>query len=196
MTGWDVLRTLRSEGPNRHVPAVVMTVVGEKGVGAGFAIDDFLVKPVRAEDLLAALDRAGVPPNKDGTVLVVDGDPATLKLIARALRQRGYRPICEQDGESGLRAAAREHPAAVVLDLLMPGMDGFEFLRRFHHTGTGRRTPVIVWTMKELTPKERARLRATAQGVVVKGEGSTVALLAQIQACVSSPARPEVPRAG
>ena len=67
-----------------------------------------------------------------------------------------------------------------MLDLLMPGMDGFEFLRRFRGTESGRHTPVIVWTVKDLTAEERHRLQASAQAVVLKGAGSTAALLEQL----------------
>jgi CheY-like chemotaxis protein len=91
------------------------------------------------------------------------------------------------DGESGL-AAAREHPpSAIVLDLMMPGMDGFEFLHRFRLTPRGRRTPVIVWSAKDLSRPERARLQASANAIIHKGAGSADLLLAEVQRCVPSP---------
>jgi CheY-like chemotaxis protein len=69
----------------------------------------------------------------------------------------------------------------VVLDLLMPGMDGFAFLDHFRRTDVGRRTPVIVWTVKELTEADRARLRATAQGVILKSQGGVAPLLEELR---------------
>ena len=97
------------------------------------------------------------------------------------LTHLGYRPVCEPDGASGLRAAEQERPAAVVLDLVMPGMDGFEFLDHFRRTAVGRLAPVIVWTVKELTEADRTRLRATAQGVIVKRQGGVAPLLEELR---------------
>src|SRR5262249_23936977 len=81
----------------------------------------------------------------------------------------------------GLRAAERERPAAVVLDLVMPRMDGFEFLDHFRRSAIGPQTPVIVWTVKELTEADRARLRATAQGVILKSRGGVAPLLEELR---------------
>jgi DNA-binding response OmpR family regulator len=86
------------------------------------------------------------------------------------LRQLGYRAVCRQDASSALKAAAKEKPAAVVLDLVMPEMNGFEFLRHFRKTRQGRRTPVIVWTSKDLTEAERSALRSAASAVTKKTE--------------------------
>jgi PAS domain S-box-containing protein len=181
MSGWEVLRAIRGTGPNADVPVVVVTMVAEKGTGAGFRIHDFLVKPVQAEELLASLHGAGVPPEARGPVLVVDDDPKALKLAEATLARSGYRPICRQDGEAGLLAAAEDHPAAVVLDLLMPGMDGFQFLERFRASPHGRRTPVIVWTVKDLTPQERGQLQASAQSIVEKSQGGMTSLLEELE---------------
>jgi CheY-like chemotaxis protein len=75
----------------------------------------------------------------------------------------------------------------VVLDFLMPGMDGLEFLDRFRRTATGRRTPVIVWTVKDPTPGEREQLRTSAQAVVLKGAGGIAPLLQELQAYLPHP---------
>ncbi|MBI2932579.1 MAG: response regulator [Planctomycetes bacterium] len=189
MSGWDVLRGIRTSGPNKDAPAIVVSVVSEKGASLGFTVQEFLVKPVNAETLVGAVRRAAGPSQDAAPVLVVDDDRKALKIAEQALKDSGYHPICEPDGESGLRAAAKKHPAVVVLDLLMPGMDGFEFLRRFRRTQAGRRTPVIVWTVKDLTVEERRRLQASAQAVVLKGDRSTDALLAEIQTHVTSRGR-------
>jgi CheY-like chemotaxis protein len=117
---------------------------------------------------------------------VVDDDPRALRLAERTLRKLGYDPICRSDAEQGLATAADVNPAAVVLDLLMPGIDGFEFLRRFRKSPQGRRTPVIVWTMKDLTRAERTKLRTTAHAVVAKAKGSA-ALLEELRQYVPRP---------
>jgi len=85
---------------------------------------------------------------------------------------------------------------AVVLDLMMPGVDGFEFLDRFRRLPDGRSTPVIVWTSKDVTADERARLRASAQAVVLKGRGQGPTLLEELQALLPRAAEREVRDAG
>jgi len=190
MGGGDVLRALREDGRNRETPVIVVTVVAEKGVAMGFQVHDFLVKPVRTEDLLVSLKRAGIAPDGNPKILVVDDDLQTLKLIERNLREAGYHPVCCSDGQSGLQALEDRHPAAVVLDLLMPGMDGFEFLERFQESQTGRATPVLIHTVKDLTREDWARLHSIAQSVVAKGPGSTKRLLKELEALVGPVSKP------
>ena len=120
----------------------------------------------------ASLDKDILKEDKSGqpTVLVVDDDESALKLADKTLRALGYRAVCRQDVTSALSAAAKEHPAAVILDVVIPEINGFEFLKRFRNTQAGRRTPVIVWTGKDLTSAERRHLQSTADSVVMKSE--------------------------
>ena len=172
MSGWDVLRAIRSIPHNRDVRVVIVSVQPTKHLGLGFAVSGFLTKPVSAGDLLQAFQDASVPADGQPTVLVIDDDPIALKLIRETLNQLGYQPLCMSDGEAGLLAAAESHPALVILDLMMPGMDGFEFLRRFRKLESGRRTPVLVWTMKDLTERDRDRLQESTEAIVLKEQGA------------------------
>ncbi len=112
---------------------------------------------------------------KHGTVLVVDDDPSSCKLMAAALGQIGYRAECIIDPQAALLWAENFAPAAVVLDLVMPGLDGYAFLDRLRGRPATRETPVLVWSVKDLDPADAARLKS-AQAVVQKGQG-TAALL-------------------
>jgi DNA-binding response OmpR family regulator len=97
-----------------------------------------------------------------------------------------YKALCVADAESGLNAAAHEQFAAVVLDLLMPDTDGFEFLERFRQTSLGSRTPVIVWTNKDITPRDRSRLRSSAQSIALKSHGGINAVLSELKQQLTS----------
>jgi hypothetical protein len=160
---------------------IVVTVVAERGAMTGFNIQDVLVKPVHSAQLLTSLRRAHLAPDARRPILVVDDHRPTLKLAERTLHQLGYRAMCCTGAEEALRVARREPPAAVVLDLLMPGLDGFEFLKRFRRSPGCRRTPVIVWTVKDLTRKEREQLEQLAQAIVSKSKG-TAALVEELGA--------------
>ncbi len=183
MSGLDVLKQLRSSGVNKDIAVVVVTVVAERGAVAGFAVQDVLPKPIDPKAVIDALTRAGVPPNPTGTVLVVDDDPGSLKLVSATLKQLGYQIRCESDGATALRALRESPPSAVILDLVMPGMNGFEFLDQLRREPAGRRVPVIVWTVKDLSEEERIFLRSSAQAVVSKGQGSA-GVLAELKAVV------------
>ena len=173
----DLVAAIRAEGPNRETPILVVTVVAEREAAAGFVVHDFLTKPVRSEDLLASLARAKVTPDAPRPVLVVEDDPVSLRLAETALAGRGYRVVGAASGAAGLEAAEAESPAALVLDLKMPGMDGFDFLARYRATPDGRRTPVIVWTAKDLTHEDRVRLDGAVARVVAKRHGGNGPLL-------------------
>jgi CheY-like chemotaxis protein len=161
-----------------------MTVLAEKGAGVGFEIHDFLIKPVRPEDLLDALARLSLPADSQRSLLIVDDDVDASRLVQPALKTLDFQVTARFDGETGLAEAKEHPPSAVVLDLMMPGMDGFEFLHRFRMTPRGRATPVIVWTAKDLSEAERTRLQTSAHAIIQKGNGSTDELLAELGRCV------------
>jgi signal transduction histidine kinase/DNA-binding response OmpR family regulator len=181
LTGLDVLRGIRSEGRNQRTPVIVVSVVAERGVVGGFPVHDYLPKPLRGAELLASLQRAGVPPQTGGAVMVVDDDAASLKLMDNALRKLGYQVVCSQDGASALAVAEAQRPLAIVLDLLMPGVDGLEFLTRFRNCTENRSVPVIIWTMKDLTREDRASLARLSEAVFAKGQGRPLALLDELE---------------
>jgi CheY-like chemotaxis protein len=190
MSGQEVLRRVRGGALNRDVPVVVVTIVAEKAAMAGFTVQDFLPKPIDSDALLSSLARAGIRPDQPGGVLVVDDDEASLRLMAAALTQLGFRAVCMQSAEEALRATGNAPPAAIVLDLLMPGMDGFEFLDRLRDSPATRHTPVLIWTVKDLSTHVQARLSRSVQAIVRKGHGGIPALLEDLRRFL--PVRPSV----
>jgi signal transduction histidine kinase/CheY-like chemotaxis protein len=195
MSGLDVLRAIRSDDgsynsninhsndhrKNSDVPVIVITVVTEHGAVAGFAVHDLLAKPIDSTMLLASLARADISREQSGTILVVDDDLGSRRLMAATLDQLGYRSNCVPNGDGGLRMAQEAAPLAVVLDLLMPGMDGFEFLERFRQLPLCRCVPVLIWTVKDLSTNEYARLRTSAQGVISKGHDDRNTILEELR---------------
>jgi PAS domain S-box-containing protein len=168
MTGLDVLHRIRTEGKNKQTPVVVVSVVAERGMMAGFSVQDFLTKPVNGRDLVKAFEQARVPARRGGKILIVDDDPAAQRLMAATLQELGYEIQSSLGAEDALTFAAGEQPIAVVLDLVMPGVGGLEFLVRFRDMPGNHAVPVIIWTMKDLTASDHQGLRKLAQGIVEK----------------------------
>ena len=123
-------------------------------------------------------------PGRTVRVLVIDDDPTALRLAQVVLEGAGFEVENHTDAEIGLASAVARRPAAIVLDLLMPGMDGFQFLAELRRSRNNQTTPVIVWTAKELSLTERARLADMARAVVQKGPGATD-LVAELQAMLT-----------
>ncbi|MDB4959149.1 MAG: Histidine kinase [Myxococcales bacterium] len=186
MSGLDLLAALRTQGAP-GMPVIVVTVVPDAKLVAAFSVHDVLRKPLDRDALLAALDRAGVRADRHGGILVVDDDPGCLRLMDATLSQLGFSAITRSSGKSGLEAAEQLGPVAVVLDLVMPEMDGVEFLDRFRRMPAHERTPVLIWTMKDLSADEHAQLRQTAQGVVSKNQGGPSNVVAQLRTLLANP---------
>ncbi|MCA1846242.1 MAG: response regulator, partial [Actinobacteria bacterium] len=126
LSGWDVLTQAKADPELAGIPVVIVSMLDERGRGYALGAAEYLVKPVRGEDLLAALrplGSAGVPAGP-ATVLAVDDDPMALELIETVLGAEGYVVVPAASGEEALRLARHDPPALVILDLLMPGMDG------------------------------------------------------------------------
>jgi PAS domain S-box-containing protein len=189
MNGLDVLHELRRQRTSCDVPVIVVTVVAEEIAVAGVSVVDVLRKPVDEAAVLATLRGAGVIPGLPGSVLVVDDDARALGLIGAILDELGYTSVCEHDPAAALLAVERNCPMAIILDLLMPGLSGFEFLERLRTQIQNRHVPVIVWTAKDLSVVEERRLRDHAQAVHSKLMGGTTALVQEIERLVPRPSR-------
>ena len=187
MTGLELLAKLRAEPRTKTAPVIVITVVPDAKVVAGFAVAEILHKPLDRTDLLSALDRAGVHPDQPGGVLVVDDDPTALRLMDATLKQLGVAAITRSTGAAGLEAAATLAPTAIVLDLIMPEMDGLEFIEKLRALPAHARTPVVFWTNKDLTHAEQEHLLASAQGVAAKTDHGASGIVAQLRQLIAGP---------
>jgi PAS domain S-box-containing protein len=179
MTGLQVLQRIRQTEKNFDTPVVIVSVVAEQGVIRGFPVHDYLTKPIDGRALVRSLSRATSTRDK-GVVLVIDDDAASRRLMEASLTSLGCPVACVNDGQAGLEFVQHTRPVGIVLDLMMPRMDGFEFLARFRQTNDYDDIPVIVWTTKDLTPADRDNLARLTQGTVLKGEASPARLVGQL----------------
>jgi CheY-like chemotaxis protein len=121
-----------------------------------------------------------------GGVLIVDNNPHTRRLIAKTVSTLGHAVICRSGGPAGLEAVKKLDPVAVVVDILMQGMDGFEFIYRMRGLPAHARTPVVVWSNKELSREDEARLDRLSVTVMQKTQAGTQDLLLALRGVLSS----------
>lgn len=185
MNGLEVLQRIRANKATRNIPVLIVTIVAETSLIAGFSVHDVLNKPIDGAAILASLERAGLVVESPGRVLVIDDDPSSLKLMQVTLEDLGYQTTVSPNGRAALEVIEKFAPRAVILDLLMPSMSGFEFLEHFRRDSRHQNIPVIIWTAKELTRNEQARLREKANAVVYKLAGGTTGLLQELRGALA-----------
>ena len=170
LDGWEVLRRLKADPEVRHIPVVIASISANEGRERLFGAVDLLTKPIERADLLRVMWRQLVNQH-ERRVLVVDDDIEIQALLATGLEEDGIDVHCVGNGEEALRHLQRDTPAAVLLDLRMPVMDGFQFLERMRESRYHKGLPVIVITIKRLTPEEEDKLADMASAVVIKDQG-------------------------
>ena len=170
LDGWEVLRRLKADPQVRHIPVVIASVVANEGRERLFGAVDLLTKPIDRADLLRVLWRQLVN-RHERRVLVVDDDVEIQALLTSGLDEDGIDVHCVGNGEEALAYLKRDTPAAVLLDLRMPVMDGFKFLEVMRESRYHKGLPVIVITIKRLTPEEEDQLADMASAIVIKDQG-------------------------
>jgi Amt family ammonium transporter len=188
--GWTALNVLKNDENLADTPVVMISGDPDRKKGFALGAIDSIRKPVDRTHLVKIVaQRIGTG---SGRILVVDDQPDARGRSVRALHAVGYVVIEADNGAKALELAALDPPDLVLLDLLMPVMDGFEFLDRFRRTEHGRSVPVIVVTAKDLDAAERARLLAVASGVVQKGGGSMTDVIDRVGEIIGDSIRDEV----
>jgi signal transduction histidine kinase/CheY-like chemotaxis protein len=159
--GWDVLAQLKADPGTAAIPVIVVSMLDERGRGFALGATEYLVKPVGKEQLLAALYRAAAMERKGAkhTVVAIDDDPLAIELVRASLEPEGWTVLGAATGQQGLEMIRERQPSAVLLDLLMPGMDGFEVVEALRADPETKSVPVVILTSKSMTPQDKERLQ-------------------------------------
>ena len=186
MDGWGVLAMLKSAPELAGIPVVMLSVTDERHLGFSLGASEYLTKPIERAQLSQVL--AKYRRGAGASVLLVEDDPATRTVLRRSLEKDGWTVDEAENGRVGLERVARGTPAVVLLDLMMPEMDGFEFLEGLPAASPNPAPPVIVITAKELTDQDRQRLNGGVSRVLQKnGNGkSGEELIAELRSLVRS----------
>jgi CheY-like chemotaxis protein/two-component sensor histidine kinase len=169
MNGWEVLSLLKSDPQLARIPVVIVTIEEDKALGSALGAVDYLLKPVDYDRLLTLL-QPYCSHSSPTSVLVVEDNTENRQMIVRQLTKAGWQVLEAENGRKALDVMQIEQPGVILLDLMMPEMDGFEFIRQLRQHPQWRSLPVIILTAKDLTLEERQWLGAQTQRIYAKGD--------------------------
>ena len=187
--GWDFIVQAKADPDIAEIPVIIVSIMDERGKGIALGAADYIVKPANREDLLAALRRLTLTPQPiDGSakVLVIDDDPLAIELVEAVLQPEGYTILKATSGEDGVALAQQELPSLIILDLLMPGVDGFAVVERLRADSATVAIPIIILTSKSMTREEKERLNGQISYLAHKAEFNRSAFVESVRSFVKT----------
>jgi signal transduction histidine kinase/DNA-binding response OmpR family regulator len=185
LDGWDVLARLKNNPETESIPVVMLTMVDDRSKGYTLGVTDYIYKPVDREKLVAALTRC-VRYGDTAPVLIVDDDATQRDVLKRTLEKDGWETVRAHNGRAALEAVRARMPSLIILDLMMPEMDGFELIHTLRKNPDTREIPVVVLTAMDLSKADEAMLADYAAEVLRKGASSRDELLKIVKDLVQS----------
>ncbi len=171
MDGWAVLTQLKADPELTDIPVIMMSIVDDKNLGFALGASDYMTKPIDRERLTAILDKYRCA-SMSCNVLLVEDDEATREMMRRTLRDHGWEVVEAENGRVALERLAKVKPDLILLDLMMPEMDGFQFIAEIQKKNDEslRAIPVVVVTARDITQEDRDQLNGYVQKVLQKGD--------------------------
>jgi signal transduction histidine kinase/CheY-like chemotaxis protein len=168
LDGWTVLAAIKGDPALANTPVVLMSIVDQKNRGYALGAADYLVKPVDRTKLIETL--TNICGSISGKALLVDDDEMVRRSVRQALGPIGWQVTEAENGQVAVEALATAQPDVIILDLMMPKMDGFEFLDELRSRPDWRDIPVVVITAKDLTEEDRNRLNGGVERIIQKSD--------------------------
>ncbi|HZQ10235.1 MAG TPA: GAF domain-containing protein [Anaerolineae bacterium] len=180
LDGWAVLTQLKADPETASIPVIMLTILDDRNMGYALGAADYMTKPIDRERLAAILARY-----KNGDehhpVLVVEDDATTRDILRRMLEKESWQVSEAENGRAALAQLEHAQPRLILLDLIMPEMDGFEFINELRKHPEWRNLPIVVVTAKDLTPEDRMRLNGYVEKILQKGAFTREQLAQQVR---------------
>ena len=189
MDGWTVLSTLKADPSVSHIPVIMLTMLDDRKRGYALGAADYLTKPTDHKRLAQILKKYSCP-HPPCPVLLVEDDATTRGMMRSLLEKAGWEVSEAANGRAALVSVAQNRPHLILLDLMMPEMDGFEFAAELHRHPEWRSIPMVVLTAKDLTAEERVRLNGNVHTILDKGGCSRAELMHQVRDLLAGWAMP------
>jgi CheY-like chemotaxis protein len=188
MDGWSVLTKLKGTADVADIPVVMLTMVNNKEMGFSLGVDDYMLKPIERGSFVSVL-RKFCSPQPAATVLIVEDDPTTREMLRSSLEKDQFTVIEAVNGVEALEKLSTTRPALILLDLMMPEMDGFQFTSEVRSRAEWWNIPIVVMTAKDISSEERARLDGKVSRILQKGACGREELLAEISSRIARATR-------
>ena len=183
MDGWEVLTKLKADPKLSSIPVIILSMVDDKMQGYSLGTAEYLLKPVDRNQLGAVLKKYRNESNQN-RILLIEDDPEQRNLLRAVLEAKGFRVDEAENGKKGLDKISKNPPDVILLDLMMPEMDGFEFLNKLRANPEWASMPVIVVSAKDLTQDEFYRLKGSVQKIFQKGLYTRDELIGKVNALI------------
>ncbi|TLS49539.1 response regulator [Paenibacillus antri] len=180
MDGWSVLSQLKNDPDVADIPVVIWSLTSDTQLGYTLGASEYLVKPVERERLIKVMEKY-VSGRDERRVLVIEDDATTSELMTKLLVKEGYSVTQARNGRFALEAMEQQTPALILLDLMMPEMDGFQFITELRKRDAWRDVPIVVVTAKTITSEDRQKLNGYVRNIVQKGAIDFKTLLSDIR---------------
>lgn len=183
LDGWAVLSKLKEDEELNEIPVVMLSMVDNQSLGFALGATDYLTKPVDRDKLINVLRQYHLRKAPQGPVklLVIEDDEATREILERTAEKEGWEVQTAENGRVGLNRLAQQIPDLILLDIMMPEMDGMQFVSEMRRNEAWQRIPIIVVTAKSLTEKDRNLLRGQVERIVQKAEYTPKNLVSEIR---------------
>ncbi|HEX4996826.1 MAG TPA: response regulator [Terriglobia bacterium] len=191
LDGWNVLTALKRDALLRDIPVMVLTLSETNNSGYTLGANEFLTKPIDSEHLTGVLRKYRRPDNR--SILVIDDDPGVRNLLTIVLSNHDWTVDVAENGLVGLEKVMLKTPSVILLDLMMPEMDGFGFLEELRKLPLSADVSIVVLTAKELTGDDRKRLHGQVERVMAKGQETEAVLASVVEFVSQQAARKERP---
>ena len=191
--GWEILKRLKGNRATNDIPTILVTVVDNPELGTALGANDYFVKPVDAKELVKRLLAFNFK-NKSGgrqtCILVIDDQAANRDWLKHVMEPAGFKVILADGGRAGIELARSRKPDLVMLDLVMPDLDGFDVVEALGKDAATKAIPIMVLTAKQLTEGDVAQLNGHVTTIVERGPVGDVDLLARLVAALNKPGVP------
>ncbi|MBL7216198.1 MAG: response regulator [Desulfobacteraceae bacterium] len=182
--GWQVLAALKSLPETENIPTVITSVVDNRPFGLNLGAMEYLIKPVQKNKIIEVLHNLAVRADKEVkalTVLIVDDDPQIVEMMSNVLQEEGFNVLEAYGGKQGIDLAFKEHPDVMILDLMMPQVNGLEVLRQLRANTGMADFPILIFTSKDLTEEDRQELEGHVQVIASKSSSGKEDLLKELK---------------
>jgi CheY-like chemotaxis protein/anti-sigma regulatory factor (Ser/Thr protein kinase) len=186
MDGWAVIRALKADPELSSIPVIMITMADDRSLGYALGASDYITKPIDRDRLASSVARFRLG-GKAGAVLVVEDDPSTREIMVRTLTGDGWKVAEAENGKVALERLKAGVPDLILLDLMMPEMDGFEFVSRIRDDEKWRAIPVVVVTAKDITPQDQMRLEGNVRKIFHKATFTREELVGEIRSAMDGP---------